>query len=117
MKSRLAITMLLVLGLVFSTAGAGLAVSGGSDSGSAAQRQYDAKSDDGEVLGEIGNVTPSDPAPQASPPAVDPPRQAEVTSTDGQLPFTGFAAGTVLILGIAFLVTGVVLRRRVRHER
>src|SRR3712207_1436431 len=40
MRSRLAITGMLVSGVLFSTTGAGLAVEGISGSGSAAQQQY-----------------------------------------------------------------------------
>ena len=40
MKSRLVILSMLVLGMLLSTAGAGLAVSGFSDSGNAAEAQY-----------------------------------------------------------------------------
>ena len=121
MKSRLAITMLLVLGMVFSTAGAGLAVSGSSDSGNAAERQYPKQATD--VLGEIGEVEEDAPAPrsQAAPETAQaapaqPAQQLQATNQGGELPFTGFAAGTVLLMGVAMLIAGFTLRRRLSSD-
>ncbi len=51
MKSRLAVTAMLVLGLVLSTGGAGLAISGISSDGSVGKAQY-AAPDEGGSLGE-----------------------------------------------------------------
>src|SRR5829696_5108317 len=51
MKSRIAIIAMLVFGLVFSTAGAGLAVGGFADEDQASVAQYD-DDDQGGVLGE-----------------------------------------------------------------
>src|SRR6201994_308747 len=47
MKSRLALTLLLVAGFMFSTTGATLAISGSSGSGSAATSQYVAPHNEG----------------------------------------------------------------------
>src|ERR1700753_524804 len=51
MKSRLALTLLLVAGFMFSTTGATLAISGSSGSGSAASNQYQPPGTGGEHNG------------------------------------------------------------------
>jgi hypothetical protein len=124
MKSRLAILLMLVLGMTMSTAGAGLAISG-TVNGNAAQTQYPPQEDGGDVLGEEdeGVAPEGDVAPEedSSPPeeAAQTPRQVEagVQSTgDDELPFTGFAAIPILLLGIVLTVSGAVLRRRVSRD-
>jgi hypothetical protein len=122
MRSRLAILGMLVLGMVLSTGGAGLAVSGfANPKGNAAQTQYGGGSGGGgtapeeEVLGEddTGGGTRENSG-GGSPSDVQPERQAElgVQDTSEQLPFTGFAAIPVLLGGVALLGGGLVLRRR-----
>ena len=118
MKSRLAVTMMLVLGLVLSTAGAGLAVSGNSGSGNAAVQAYPENNPASDVLGEVGEVEETAPQQDAAPQAqAAPVQQAQVTNDGESLPFTGFAAGTVLFLGLVLLASGLVLRRRMSDER
>ena len=99
MKSRLVVLTMLVLGMLLSTAGAGLAVS--SVTGNAAQDQYVVSPNGGSGGG--GND-------------VQPARQVEAGANDNDLPFTGFAAIPVLLGGIALLSAGLVLRRRTREE-
>jgi hypothetical protein len=119
MKSRLAILAMLVLGMLFSTAGAGLAVGGLAGSDSAAVSQYPDVSPEetptGEVLPEEDRDTGGgDEQPAPAPDEdedVQPARQVEV-NTDSELPFTGFAAIPIMIGGIALLSAGLVLRRR-----
>jgi hypothetical protein len=135
MKSRLAMTAMLVLGLTMSGTGAGLAVTGLSATDNAAISQYrpitpPAAPGEGGVLpdsasGEPGSTTESEPAEVApakggteaqSAPAVreqgaQPARQVAASGGDA-LPFTGFAAIPILIAGIALLAGGLVLRRR-----
>jgi hypothetical protein len=112
MKSRLAILLMLVLGMVFSTAGAGLAIQGlGSDSDDASITQYATPTPPpGDVLGE------EDEGDVAGDEAVQTPRQVE-TGSDSELPFTGFLALPVLLGGVALLAAGLVLRRRTHSDR
>ncbi len=114
MKSRLAITAMLVVGLLMSMGGAGLAISGGSGSGSASVAQYQPKTvSGGGVLGVVNKPanTPGN-TPQNAPAAV---RQVAATSS-GSLPFTGYAGGAALILGLGLLLGGVLLRRQTHVE-
>ena len=126
MKSRIVILSMLVLGMLLSTAGAGLAVSGlaGQDNASTAQYGTSTPTGGGGVLGgeDSGNdVLPEDntgggdTSPSGS--AVQPARQVEAGATNSSLPFTGFAAVPVLLGGIALLSAGLVLRRRTGEQR
>ncbi len=45
-------------------------------------------------------------------PGVEVARQRQATSTGKQLPFTGFAVVPLLLIGVALIATGLVLRRR-----
>jgi hypothetical protein len=125
MKSRLAILTTLALGMVFSTAGAGLAISGfasGSDDASVAQYGPGpgAVDDRGAVLPEQDESAPRDDVAgergeRPSGEDLQPTRQAEAGVQGGggdELPFTGFAAIPILIGGVALLSTGMILRRR-----
>jgi hypothetical protein len=137
MKSRLAILMMLVLGMLLSTTGAGLAISGFS--GSAATVQYDTPTPAPVLPRTPTQAVPPAPTQQVLPEedtgavageeaagpnddnSLQPTRQVEAgTDSNGgsdQLPFTGFAAIPVLLGGIALLSTGLVLRRRTRGEQ
>ena len=123
MKSRLVILTMLVFGMLLSTAGAGLAVSGLSSQTDASSAQYatETPSGGGDVLGneDAGtNVAPANGGGDDSPSAVQPARQVEAgATTNSKLPFTGFAAIPVLLGGIALLSAGLVLRRRTGDER
>lgn len=127
MRSRLAILGMLVLGMVLSTGGAGLAVSGfASQNNNAAATQYGSttptptpegggKKPGNDVLGEeeSGGGTKNNGGPS------QPARQVESGAQGnggGQLPFTGFAAIPILLGGVALLGTGMVLRRRTADD-
>jgi hypothetical protein len=129
MKSRIVILSMLVLGMLLSTAGAGLAVSGlaGQDNASTAQYGTSTPTGGGDVLGDEdsgNNVLPEDnngggnTSPEGNGNAVQPARQVEAgANTNSKLPFTGFAAVPVLLGGIALLSAGLVLRRRTGEQR
>jgi hypothetical protein len=121
MRSRLAILSMLVLGMVLSTGGAGLAVSGfASQNQNAATSQYGSPPPGGgDVLGEEGSGGPTENnGGGGGPTTAQPQRQVETGAQgNGQLPFTGFAAIPVLLGGVALLCTGLVLRRRTADDR
>src|SRR3954452_19618707 len=127
MRSRLAILGMLVLGMVLSTGGAGLAVSGfASQTGNASQAEYgtpppEATTPAGGVLGEGESGSPAGGTEENGAPAgtedntAPPTRQVESGAQGNggsQLPFTGFAAIPILLGGVALLGTGLVMRRR-----
>lgn len=121
--SRLAVMACVSVGLVFTTAGSGLALSGYAAPGPAVQAQY-----------------PDTPRRQSPPAArgvparphagshVSPSSVGHLKSTGGstnyvslvhaetanELPFTGFAAIPVLVAGIALIAAGALIHRRAR---
>lgn len=133
MRSRAVILSTLVLGFLLSTAGAGLAVTGfaGNDQASIAeypdaaapqqpaqQPAAEAPSDEGGVAGEEneggGDQQVLPRSDDEAAPDVQPDRQVVAgvqASDDTQLPFTGFAAIPVLLVGLALLGGGVMMRR------
>ncbi len=137
MRSRLAIIAMLVSGMVLSTGGGALAVSGfASSEKNAAATQYGTPTptptatpdsgtkgeDDEGVLGEDESGGPAGGSENnggtpggAEDDVTQPARQVEAGAqgTGGdQLPFTGFAAIPILLGGVALLTSGLVLRRR-----
>jgi hypothetical protein len=125
MKSRLAILAMVAFGMLFSTAGAGLAVSGiSSNSDNASVAQYGtptptpSATPEGGVLPaeETNNAPENKPEGGVSPAEETQPTRQVAATTTSQLPFTGFAAIPVMLGGIALLTGGLVLRRRTRAE-
>lgn len=124
MKSRLAILSMLVVGMLASTTGVGLAIDGlgGRDASVAQYGDNDNGGPKGGVLGESrhhdkpANGTKNDNGGGGSPSGgntLQPARQVETGATGGgQLPFTGYLAIPVLIGGVALLSAGLILRRR-----
>jgi hypothetical protein len=109
MKPRIAVAFVLAIGLLTSGTGATLAVI--SESGSAAQVQYP-------------ELTPKDTAkpdvlgsdqPTASGAALQEEDQV-ASSGGGELPFTGFLAIPLLIVGALCLVAGGFMRSRTRER-
>ena len=132
MNSRLTIVAMVAFGMLFSTAGAGLAVQGISSNNNASVAQYGTPTPtptpggDTKAAEEEGGVLPAEetnnapeggvaPAEEQQEESTQPTRQVEAT-TESQLPFTGFAAIPVMLGGIALLTGGLVLRRRTRAE-
>lgn len=113
MKSRLAVTFVLALGLLMSGTGATLAVSGLSGSGSAGSAQYRdvAPQQQDNVLG----TQETDQPPSGDVAPVQETRQVS-SADDSTLPFTGFLAIPVLIGGVGLLGAGIVMRRRVGSD-
>jgi hypothetical protein len=121
MKSRLALLLVLVAGLMMSTTGATLALSGSSGSGSAGQSQYQRTPPDSNGQTLAGTEEGDQGAPPAGragggeqPAAAQEAAQVAATTDDGVLPFTGLLAIPLLIGGVALMGTGTFLHRRAR---
>jgi hypothetical protein len=142
MKSRLALTLLLVAGFMLSTTGATLAISGSSGSGSASSNQYTpagtnehhaenhvkgANTSGNNGCTENGggnggnngangsdcNTTEPATAVEVAPAA----EQQAVVSSGSSLPFTGFVAIPLLVIGLGLIVVGAVLRLKSRNDQ
>ncbi len=114
MRARLICCTILALGALLTTgAGAGFAQTGLDDSTNAGTQQYGTQ----DVLGEVGTVEEqeaSTPRGQDSVPGSQPasvPQSAAAPQAEGELPFTGLAVVTVLLIGLMLLGAGLVLRR------
>jgi hypothetical protein len=127
MRSRAAILATLVLGLTLSSTGAGLAISGFTDD-QASVAQYptntppsntvlppsDTSPPGGGVEGETDEQPSGGVLGGSDETGAQPSRQVTFAAESGDetsLPFTGFAAIPILLLGVALLGTGIVLRR------
>lgn len=137
MKSRLAITAMLATGVLMSGGGAALGVSALTTDHTASSAQYgtgtgsdtnlggggkadaggDGKQGGSGVLGtgESGRGGPAGDVEGAreTSAAAQAPRQLSASQAD-RLPFTGYAAIPLLIIGLTLLVAGLVLRRSTR---
>jgi hypothetical protein len=101
----------LVLGFMISGTGAAVAVSGISGAGSAGEHEYpvDKPAGQTQVLGDTGAAQKGgkDPGTQDAQAA----EQVAVTGEDSGLPFTGFAAIPLLLVGVGLTTGGLILRR------
>jgi hypothetical protein len=95
--------------MLLSTTGAGLAVTGFTDTDSASIAQYGDVAGEEESGGGGGQVLGDDDEGGGD---IQPTRQVAAAGAGNQLPFTGFAAIPVLIGGVALLGGGLALRRR-----
>jgi hypothetical protein len=111
MKSRLATILVLSTGLVLGGTGVSLGVTALQSTDNAATSEYGGdscgSSDDpcGAVLGEHASGGPG--SSSNAPNLVD--QKASVSS--GKLPFTGYLAVPAVILGLVFLIGGLMMRR------
>ena len=119
MKPRIAVVFVLALGLLMSGSGATLAVI--SDSGSASEVQYpdltEPKADDavGDVLGqEQSQGGGENEGAEVTNIPLQEERQVASSGGGQDLPFTGFLAIPLLIVGVMLLVAGGVMRTRTR---
>ena len=112
---------MLVLGIMLSTTGVGLAISGLASSGSAGKAQYGNPGGPPPVkpckhppcghqtqLGSSGETSRG--GGQAS--TVNASGQTKATAGGSSLPFTGLLAIPLILAGGALLITGIGLRRR-----
>jgi hypothetical protein len=134
MKSRLAILGMLVAGMLLSTTGAGMAISGLSGDDASVSQYAAPDNDDAGGGGGGGGVLPDQGGGQGGVAGDDaggggagegdeglqPSRQVEAGADSGggdELPFTGLAAIPILLGGVALLSTGLILRRRTHGEQ
>lgn len=123
--SRLAVIACLSLGLLFATAGTGLAISGLATPGPSLNAQYPDSTSTQTLPPTTGGTQPRHHGVQhtnASPSTLGDIQSTRNGSTryvsivhaetGNELPFTGFAALPVLIAGIALLVAGALIHRR-----
>ena len=112
MRSRFAITTLLVIGIIMCGTGAALSVSGVSGSGSSGDAQYPTTpTQTVNPTTDTGTSTPGDVPSALTPIEASDVQSTEQVSSGDTLPFTGFAAIPVLIGGLVLLGAGLVLRR------
>ena len=111
MRSRLAIIAVLATGVLFSSGGAALGASALLTDLTASSAQYGNGVPPGpeQPNGQAGERL-GPPAPQQPTVVVQVPRQVAAPAGGG-LPFTGYASIPLLLIGVALLVAGVVLRR------
>ena len=114
MRSRAAVTLALVLGMMFTGAGGTVAVTGLAGAGDAGTAQYGEVEADLESGGqEEGAVLGKTDAPDRTAAAT---QQVAETGEDS-LPFTGFLAIPMLVAGVGMLGAGAALRRSQRSEQ
>ena len=106
MRSKIAIISILAMGFVTSGAGATLAIQGSSGAGNASSAEYPPPKPPAgkeETLSDTAGTT-------------DPQTSRQASADDGKLPFTGFAAIPVILVGLGLLTMGVTLRRKTSRD-
>lgn len=124
MRTKTSILAVLVSGIVMSGGGVALGVDGLAGSDSASQSQYKVKpigthSNGGPTVLGASQTRPKSTAPTSGTQGAQvaqPTAQRSLSGSQG-LPFTGYAAIPVLLIGLALLGTGVMMRRRSSSER
>jgi len=125
MKTRTSIVAVLVSGLLFSGTGVALGVSGLASSDSAGNAQYQVTPQGGGGTKPTVKGASETRAPNSgtkgvsatSPTAVAQPSAQQSLDSSDSLPFTGYAAIPVLLLGLGLLGAGVMMRRRSAADR
>jgi hypothetical protein len=137
MRARLTLIMTLVLGVFLTVGGAALAVTGMSSQHNAKVAQYgdddgdddDDDDDEDEERSSQGvlntQVTPPSPPgvapgesgtlPTTAEQGVARARQEAVGAGGRELPFTGYAAVPILLLGVALLAGSLLIARRLKR--
>lgn len=128
MKTRTSILAVLISGIVLSSGGVALGVSGLASSDSAGNAQYQVKTQGAGGSGGNGPTVKGASATRpptsgtagvsaSSPTAVAQPTAQQSLDTGSSLPFTGYLAIPVLLIGLALLGTGVMMRRRTARDQ
>jgi hypothetical protein len=125
MKPRLAMLSLLAVGILLMGTGTGLAISGISGSGDSSAAEYPTTTTTGTTTTQSTTTQPTSNVAGTTAQgggggggggnSAQEPRQVAAvatTSSGNSLPFTGFAAIPVILIGVGLLVGGLVMRRR-----
>jgi hypothetical protein len=115
MRTRLALTAVLALGVLSSGTGVGLAVSGVSGGDSAAGAQYPEQTTPSVPKGDQTQAVLGGQRDVEQPAAAQPLAQVSADAGDDSLPFTGLAAIPLIVAGVGLLGVGVALRRATRR--
>ncbi len=111
----MAIVIVLATAIVFASAGTSLAISGSAAAGNAGGAQYPGGNTvPGKTQDETLGATGSGGSAPAS--TSQPAQQVSAGSSSDKLPFTGFVAVPLVLLGVGMLGWGLVLRRSARRQ-